>query len=119
MTGTSVLVTGGAGYIGAHACKALSDAGYRPVCFDNLSTGHADFVRWGPLVNGDLRDTAKLIETLKGEKIAAIMHFAASSLVGESVVNPQKYYENNLVGTLSLLEAMRATGCARPSKRIS
>jgi UDP-glucose-4-epimerase GalE len=113
LSGPSVLVTGGAGYIGSHVCKALSDAGYTPVCYDNLSTGHADFVRWGPLVQGELHDTAKLTETLAHNGVVAVMHFAAVSQVGESVVNPQKYYENNVVGTLSLLDAMRTTGCAR------
>lgn len=113
MSEPSVLVTGGAGYIGSHACKALAEAGFRPVCYDNLSTGHAGFVRWGPFVEGDLRDAAKLTETLKRNSIVAVMHFAASSLVGESVADPQKYYDNNVVGTLSLLQAMRTIGCSR------
>ena len=106
-----ILVTGGAGYIGSHCCKALYEDGYEPVCYDNLSTGHADFAKWGPLVVGDIRDTTKLSEELKSHNIFAVMHFAAFSSVGESVADPQKYYQNNLVGTLSLLEAMRACGC--------
>jgi UDP-glucose-4-epimerase GalE len=108
-----VLVTGGAGYIGAHCCKALSDAGYRPICYDNLSTGHADFVRWGPLIIGDIRDTNKVTEALSTHAVIAVVHFAAFSSVGESVVDPEKYYQNNLGGTLSLLHAMRNVGCLR------
>src|SRR6476661_4145202 len=97
-----VLVTGGAGYIGSHACRALSAAGYQPVVYDNLSTGHRDFVA-GPLVTGDLLDEATLARTFTEHKVAAVMHFAAASLVGESVADPQKYYINNVQGTLSLL----------------
>jgi UDP-glucose-4-epimerase GalE len=109
----SVLVTGGAGYIGSHCCKALFEAGYNPVCYDNLSTGHRNFVKWGPFVAGDIRDTAKVTETLLRHDVVAVMHFAAFSLVGESVSDPQKYYLNNLAGTLSLLQGMRAAGCSR------
>jgi UDP-glucose-4-epimerase GalE len=109
----SVLVTGGAGYIGSHCCKALFEAGYNPVCYDNLSTGHRDFVKWGPFVSGDIRDTATITETLRGNGVVAVMHFAAFSLVGESVADPQKYYLNNLAGTLSLLQGMRDAGCSR------
>ena len=108
----SILVTGGAGYIGAHCCRALSAAGYEPVVYDNLSTGHRSFVS-GSLVVGDVLDKNTLTTALKHYKIAAVMHFAAASLVGESVVDPQKYYLNNLVGTLSLLQAMREAGCSR------
>lgn len=114
MTGSpTILVTGGAGYIGSHCCKALSEAGYTPVCYDNLSTGHRNFVKWGPFVAGDIRDTAKLREVLRQHNIAAVMHFAASSLVGESVVDPEKYYLNNVTGSLSILQAMRDEGCSR------
>src|ERR1700712_769440 len=95
-----MLVTGGAGYIGAHCCSALSNAGYLPVCFDDLSTGHSDFVKWGPLVTGDVRDTRKVSQALVEHRIQAVIHFAASSLVGESVADPEKYYSNNLVGSL-------------------
>ncbi len=109
---TAVLVTGGAGYIGSHACRALLAAGYQPVVFDNLSTGHRSFVA-GPLVTGELRDRAALDRAFAEHDIVAVMHFAAASLVGESVVDPQKYYLNNVVGTLSLLDAMRAAGCKR------
>lgn len=107
------MVTGGAGYIGSHCCKALSESGYIPICYDNLSTGHRDFVKWGPFVAGDIRDIAKVTEVLRAHNVAAVMHFAAFSLVGESVVDPQKYYLNNLAGTLALLQGMREAGCSR------
>lgn len=108
-----ILVTGGAGYIGAHCCSALSDAGYIPVCYDDLSTGHADFVRWGPLVIGDIRDTGRVAGALVEHTVSAVIHLAAFSLVGESVAKPQKYYSNNFVGSLSVLEAMANAGCDR------
>jgi UDP-glucose 4-epimerase len=85
----SILVTGGAGYIGAHCCKALSEAGYVPVCIDDLSTGSRDFVKWGPLVVGNVRDTALVAETIRSHRIAAVMHFAAFSQVGESESIPR------------------------------
>ncbi|MBR1171132.1 UDP-glucose 4-epimerase GalE [Bradyrhizobium sp. DASA03005] len=108
----TVLVTGGAGYIGSHACRALTAAGYQPVVYDNLSTGHRSFVS-GPLVTGDLLDGAALARAFADHKITAVMHFAAASLVGESMTDPQKYYINNVQGTLSLLQAMRNAGCHR------
>jgi UDP-glucose-4-epimerase GalE len=108
----AILVTGGAGYIGAHCCRALAAAGYDPVVFDNFSTGHRGFVT-GALVTGDLKDKASLAQAFVQHDIVAVMHFAASSLVGESVADPQKYYANNVGGTLSLLEAMRKAGCQR------
>ena len=108
----AVLVTGGAGYIGAHCCRALHASGYHPVVYDNFSTGHRSFVT-GSLVTGDLKERAKLAQAFAQHDIVAVMHFAASSLVGESMVDPQKYYVNNLVGTLSLLDAMRDAGCHR------
>jgi UDP-glucose 4-epimerase len=108
----SVLVTGGAGYIGSHCCRALTAAGYLPVCYDNFSTGHQSFVT-GALVTGDIADTATLARAFAEHDIVAVMHFAASSLVGESMVDPRKYYVNNLAGTLALLDAMRAAGCSR------
>src|SRR5262245_39674046 len=109
----SVLVTGGAGYIGAHTCKALRAAGYTPIAFDNFSTGHKDFVRWGPLVHGDIRDTGTLVQALCSHDVAAVLHFAASAVVGDSVEKPMNYYENNVEGSLSLLRAMSDTGCRR------
>jgi UDP-arabinose 4-epimerase len=109
----SVLVTGGAGYVGSHAAKALAGAGYTPVVFDNFVYGHRDAVRWGPLVEGDLGDGALLRETIRRFDIAAVMHFAAFAYVGESMAKPEIYFGNNVVNSLVLLEAMRATGVKR------
>ncbi|WP_417278215.1 UDP-glucose 4-epimerase GalE [Celeribacter sp.] len=106
----SILVTGGAGYIGSHACKALAQASFRPVVYDNLSRGHADAVKWGPLVVGELHDTARLRETLRRENIRAVIHFAALAYVGESTQEPGRYYDNNVGGMISLLTAMRNEG---------
>src|SRR6195256_2395462 len=108
----AVLVTGGAGYIGSHCCRALDAAGYHPVVYDNFSTGHRGFVT-GSLISGGRRDGARLAHAFAQHGIVAVMHFAASSLVGESVLDPRKYYINNLAGTLSLLDAMREAGCDR------
>jgi UDP-glucose-4-epimerase GalE len=107
-----ILVTGGAGYIGSHACRALEAAGFQAVVYDNLSTGHRSFVN-GPLVAGDLLDQAALARAFRQYDVQAVMHFAAASLVGESMADPQKYYVNNVNGTLSLLGAMREAGCRR------
>ena len=109
---TSILVTGGAGYVGSHACKALASADYMPVTFDNLSRGHRAAVRWGPLVEGDLADRAAIAAALRTHRIAAVMHFAAFAYVGESVGDPELYYRNNVGGTLNLLSAMREVGVA-------
>ena len=106
----AILVTGGAGYIGAHACKFLGEAGFVPVCFDNLSTGHRGFVRWGPLVEGDLLDPPALRAAIEEYRPVAILHFAANALVGESVADPAKYYRNNTLGSFNLIEAARAAG---------
>jgi UDP-glucose-4-epimerase GalE len=106
----SVLVTGGAGYIGSHCCKALHAAGYTPVSFDNLSTGHREFVKWGPLEIGDIRDAGRVADVLSRYEVSAVMHFAAASIVSESTVDPGTYYETNVSGTLSLLQAMRLRG---------
>ena len=103
----NILVTGGAGYIGSHTCKELARQGYTVVVYDNLSTGWKNFVKWGPLVHGDIRDTQRLRQAVKRHNIDGIIHFAAKAAVGESVVNPGKYYSNNVMGTLSILEAMR------------
>jgi UDP-arabinose 4-epimerase len=103
----SVLVTGGAGYIGSHACKALADAGYVPVTYDNLSRGHRHAVRWGPLVEGDIADRAAVVTALSTHQVCAVLHFAAFAYVGESTSDPALYYRNNVTGTLSLLDAMR------------
>jgi len=106
----SVLVTGGAGYIGSHACKVLARAGYQPVVFDNLSRGHRGAVRWGPLIEGDLADRNRLVMALETHQVAVVMHFAAYAYVGESVADPGIYYHNNLGGSVSLIDAMRETG---------
>lgn len=107
----TVLVTGGAGYIGSHACKALRAAGYLPVTFDNLSTGWEDAVKFGPFEKGDLLDRARLDEVFAKHKPVAVMHFAAFSQVGESMKDPAKYWRNNVIGSLTLIEAATAAGC--------
>ncbi len=106
----NILVTGGAGYIGSHACKALAQAGYTPIAYDNLVYGHRWAVRWGPLEQGDIADRPRLDAVLAYYQPAAVMHFAAYAYVGESVQDPGKYYRNNVAGTLTLLEAMREHG---------
>jgi UDP-arabinose 4-epimerase len=103
---SNILVTGGAGYIGSHTCKALAAAGLTPVTFDNLSRGHADFVRWGPLVVGDVLDMAALDGVMKQYHPTAVIHFAAFAYVGESVVDPLSYYRNNSCGMVNVLNAM-------------
>jgi UDP-arabinose 4-epimerase len=109
----SVLVTGGAGYIGSHACKALAQAGYVPVTYDNLSRGHRHAVRWGPLVEGEIADRAVVAAALKAHQVSSVMHFAAFAYVGESGTDPALYYRNNVIGTLALLDAMREAGVDR------
>ena len=108
-----VLVTGGAGYIGSHACKALAKAGHVPVVYDNLVYGHREAVRWGPLVEGDIADRARLDAVIREYRPEAVMHFAAYAYVGESVADPGKYYRNNVAGSLALFEAMRDHGIGR------
>ena len=110
---SNILVTGGAGYIGSHTCKALATAGLTPVTFDNLSRGHADFVRWGPLVIGDVLDLAALDEAIKQYRPTAVIHFAAFAYVGESVADPLSYYRNNSCGIVSVLDAMARNGVER------
>jgi UDP-arabinose 4-epimerase len=105
-----VLVTGGAGYIGSHTCKALAARGYEPIVYDNLSQGHRWAVKWGPLVVGDLSDAALLRDTLSRYGIGAVVHFAAHAYVGESVHHPRKYFGNNLTNSLALMNAMLDTG---------
>ena len=108
---THVLVTGGAGYIGSHACKALRAAGYTPVTYDNLSTGWADAVQFGPLERGELTDRARLDQVFETYRPRAILHFAALSQVGESMRDPGLYWHNNVAGSLSLMQAAVAAGC--------
>jgi UDP-arabinose 4-epimerase len=105
-----VLVTGGAGYIGSHAAKALARAGDEPVVYDNLSRGHAWAVKWGPLVEGDIRDAERLRHTLRRERIEAVLHFAALAYVDESMRQPAAYLDTNSGGSLTLLQAMQAEG---------
>ena len=105
-----ILVTGGAGYVGSHACKELAAAGFEPVSYDTLATGHRQAVRWGPLEVGDILDRIRLDEVCKRYAPAAVLHFAASIQVGESVRDPGSYYRNNVVGSLTLLEAVRDHG---------
>jgi UDP-glucose 4-epimerase len=106
-----VLVTGGAGYIGAHACKVLAQRGYVPVTVDNLSTGWAQAVKFGPLEQIDLMDRAALDTVFARYRPVAVMHFAAFSLVGEAMSDPGKYWRNNVLGSLTLIEAAVAAGC--------
>lgn len=106
----SVLVTGGAGYIGSHVAKALARAGRRVVVYDDLSAGHRSAVRWGELEIGDVRDTPRLCGVIRRHGVRAVMHFAAWALVGESAENPLGYYGNNVEGTLGLLRAVAAEG---------
>lgn len=100
-----ILVTGGAGFIGSHICKTLSRAGMIPVTYDNLSTGHADSVRWGPLIRAEIADAAALRRTLAEFSPDCVIHCGANAYVGESVDMPRKYYRDNVVGSLTLLEA--------------
>ncbi|MBA84716.1 MAG: UDP-glucose 4-epimerase GalE [Rhodobacteraceae bacterium] len=108
---TNVLVTGGAGYIGSHACKALKAAGFTPVTFDNLVTGWQDAVKFGPFEKGDLLDRARLDQVFAQYQPVAVMHFAALSQVGESMSNPGKYWLNNTGGSLNLIEAAAEACC--------
>jgi UDP-arabinose 4-epimerase len=105
-----VLVTGGAGYIGSHACKALARSGHKPITYDNLIYGHEWAVKWGPLERGNILDRERLCAVLRAHRPDAVMHFAAFAYVGESVEDPAKYYRNNVSGALSLLDAMRDCG---------
>jgi len=109
----TVLVTGGAGYIGSHTCKELVRAGYAPVVYDNLCQGHRWAVRYGPLVEGDVADTAMLTDTLRATGAEAVIHFAAHADVAESMRNPQKYFRSNVGGMISLLDAVHAAGVPR------
>ena len=113
MSNRTILVTGGAGYVGSHACKALAARGYSPVVFDNLVYGHESAVKWGPLEIGDISDRDRLDAVIAAHKPVAVMHFAAFTYVGESVADPGKYYRNNVAGTLTLLEVMRDSGIGK------
>lgn len=106
-----VLVTGGAGYVGSHACKRLKASGFIPVTFDDLSTGWADAVKFGPLVKGDLADRVAVDQAFEEYAPIAVMHFAAFSQVGEAERDPGKYWRNNVVGSLNLIESAVTNGC--------
>jgi UDP-glucose-4-epimerase GalE len=106
--GQAVLVTGGAGYIGSHAAKALHGAGYRVVVYDNLVAGHRAAAQFGDFVEGDIADVGAVRQAIRRHSISAVMHFAAFLDVGESVRDPFRYYRNNVVGALGVLEAMAA-----------
>lgn len=101
-----ILVCGGAGYIGSHMIKLLSELGHSVITFDNLSTGHASAVKWGELIIGDLLQKENLEDVFRNNKVDLVMHFSAKSIVPESMENPQIYYQNNVVGTLNLINAM-------------
>jgi UDP-arabinose 4-epimerase len=107
---SKILVTGGAGYIGSHTCKALAAAGYTPVVVDDLSTGHRWAVKWGQLVVSDIGDRARVSKVLEEFGIRAVVHFAAHAYVGESVAQPRKYFENNVTKTLALLDTVLDAG---------
>ena len=106
----NILVTGGAGYIGSHTCKALAQRGYRPIAFDNLKRGTRSAVKWGPLVVGDVMNKQDLRQAIDRYRIEAVLHFAALAYVGESVENPALYFRNNVSSTINLLEVMAQTG---------
>jgi UDP-arabinose 4-epimerase len=109
----AVLVTGGAGFVGSHVCKALNAAGYRPITYDNLSGGHRWAVRWGPLECGDLENAGRLESVFRRYQPVAVIHLAGLIAAGESVQDPAKYYQANVVGTLTLLNVMRRSGVER------
>lgn len=106
----TVLVTGGAGYIGSHVCKALARRGYQPITYDNLSQGHRELVKWGPLEEGDVRNHARLNAVFKRWQPTAVFHFAALTSISESVLQPAFYQEVNVRGSLSLLDALDLKG---------
>jgi UDP-arabinose 4-epimerase len=106
----SILIVGGAGYIGCHTAKLVAASGHRPVVFDNLVYGHRSAVKWGPFVEGDLADPAAIRRALSEHDVKAVIHFAAYAYVGESMTDPGKYFRNNVAGTINLLDAMVAVG---------
>ncbi|HPF78978.1 MAG TPA: UDP-glucose 4-epimerase GalE, partial [Alphaproteobacteria bacterium] len=108
-----ILVTGGAGYIGSHTCKLLKQEGYEPVTFDNLCNGHEHAVKWGPFIYGDLRDVDAVEAVFRTHEFSAVIHFASLIEVGESIKNPEKYYDNNVLGAMNLLKVMHANDVSR------
>ena len=109
----NILVTGGAGYVGSHACKVLAQSGFLPIAFDSLVRGYRRAVKWGPLVEGDLADGARLGDVLRENQVAAVIHFADYARVAESVAEPGKYFRNNVSNSLNLIEAMLQAGVKR------
>ncbi|MBF0187981.1 MAG: UDP-glucose 4-epimerase, partial [Magnetococcales bacterium] len=110
---STILVTGGAGYVGSHVCKALAAAGHQPVVFDNLERGHRWAVKWGPFEEGDILDPTALDRAFETHRPDAVMHFAALAYVGESVEHPGRYHRSNIMGSIQLLEAMRRHAVTR------
>ncbi len=110
MDARPVLVTGGAGFIGSHTCKLLAASGFRPIVYDNLSSGARDAVRWGPFVQADVANEAAFVESCRAYRPVALVHFAASAYVGQSVVDPEEYYRNNVSGLVAMLRACREAG---------
>lgn len=110
MSSPTILVVGGAGFVGSHTCKALSQADYRPVVYDNLSNGTKDAVKWGPLEVGDLSDQPRLLDVFDRYRPVGVVHFAALTEAGRSVAQPDDFYRVNFSGTLSLLDAMKSRG---------
>ena len=108
-----ILIAGGAGYIGSHANKVLHNSGYESVVYDNLSTGNIEAVKWGQFIEGDLGDISNLALVFENYPIEAVIHFAASAYVGESVIDPEAYYINNVANTLNLLKCMRDYDCKK------
>lgn len=106
----TVLVTGGAGYAGSHTCLRLSEAGFVPVAYDNLTNGHAELAKWGPLEVGDIRDASRLDEVFANHRPVAVLHFAALIEAGESVRHPDRFYDNNVAGAVTLIDAARRAG---------
>jgi UDP-glucose-4-epimerase GalE len=106
----NILVTGGAGYIGSHCCKILAKLGFVPIVYDNLCRGHQSFVRWGPFEYGDILDSQRLTEVVLKYKPEAVIHFAGLAYVGESMIEPARYFRNNVGGSLVLLEVLRSCG---------
>jgi len=109
----AILVTGGAGYIGSHVCKELSKNGYTPICYDNLVYGHESVVKWGPFEKGDILDRATLRSVCEKYKPQGAIHLAAFAYVGESVKDPSKYYNNNVAGSIALLDTLKECGINR------
>lgn len=105
-----ILVAGGAGYIGSHCCLALAEAGHLPIVYDNLSSGHSEFVKWGPLEVGDVRDAARLTQVIQNHRPQAVLHFAGLIEVGMSMTDPSSFYEQNVGGSITLMDVMRREG---------